>query len=196
MANIVSRRRFIGSLLYLTVLLFSGFLLFRSYRSYRAGLDFDTLVAGLRARWRYDEPLNTHEQKGLQRYVDLLIPDDTSPGALKLGVDQSIISKSLNDPDYRQTLRQGLFRIDSIAKDMFGRPFFQLKNEQANRIILLSEEAKRYSAEHRLFGQLREDAFGDYYAMPESWRSLCYPGPPQPIGFSDYQQSPTSCTPG
>ena len=196
MVNTVSRRRFIGSLFYLTALLFSGVLFFRFYRSYRAGLDFDTLVAGLRARWRYDEPLEAHEQKGLQHYVDLLIPDDTSPGALKLGVDQGIISKTQDDADYRKILRQGLFRIDSIAEDMFGRPFFQLKNDQASRIISLSEEAKRYSAEHRLFEQLREDSFGDYYAMPESWRSLCYSGPPQPMGFSDYQQSPTSCDSG
>lgn len=195
MSETVNRRRFIESLLYLVVGLFSGILLFRTYRSYRAGLDFDTLIAGMRAKWRHDDPLDTHEQQSLQRYVDLLIPDDISPGAVKLGVDQNIISRSLEDPDYRQALRRGLIRIDGMARNMFGRPFNQLKNDQAGKIISMSEEAKRYSAERRLFEQLREDSFGDYYAMPDSWRSLCYTGPPQPRGFSDYKEPPVSCEP-
>ncbi len=193
MANTFSRRRFIGSLLYLTALLFSGILLFRSYRSYRAGLDFSTLIARSRARWRYDDPLDATELRCLQQYIDVLAPDDDSPGALKVGVDQRIIAKSSDDPDYRQTLRQGILRINPLAQNKFGCPFHQLTADQVHEIILISEQAKRYSSERLLFDRLREDTFSYYYVAPESWQSLCYQGPPQPVGFSGYQQPLESC---
>ena len=41
------------------------------------------------------------------------------------------------------------------------------------------------------FERTRGDAFFHYYGHPESWRGITYyRGPPQPLGFLDYDQPP------
>ena len=46
------------------------------------------------------------------------------------------------------------------------------------------------STPKRFFDHVRSAAFTEYYARPETWASLGYKGPPQPLGFMDFTQPP------
>ena len=135
--------------------------------------------------------LSKDEKDTLFAFLDTLIPDDETPGALRFGVPADIIRKADNDRDYRRLVKRGCEWLDREAARRFGRPAFSFLGEE-DRDSLISEMAvgERNSAHSLFFWLVRRDAFFSYYGKPESWKAIAYKGPPQPAGFTDYYKAP------
>lgn len=189
----ISRRKFITSFLSLSGLALAGGLLLKLYQYHRAGYSTATIMAKIRARLYYDQPLTGDEQECLRFYLELLIPEDETPGATTAGVDRRLFERCAKQPYYRKTLREGLIRINRMAAERFQQPFQRLLPSQAGELIAASEQADSGSLERILFSQLRDDAFIDYYAQSVHWGSLCYQGPPQPMGYLNSHLPPEQC---
>lgn len=189
MTDLFTRRRFLAAFCYALALVLSGVALIRLWRVYRQGYDAETLWVKVLSRLQSDAPLSQEQVADLNRYIDLLVPEDNeSPGALSLGIDQLILARCASDHAYRQQLREGLIQLQRLVAARHQHPFALLSNTDAEALISLSEQAKPKRLEHRLFQQLRSDVMTLYYSRPDSWRSLDYAGPPQPAGFLDYAQ--------
>ena len=189
----ISRRKFITSFLSLGGLALAGVLLLKLYQYHRAGYSTATIMAKIRAWLRYDKPLTDDEQESLRFYLELLIPEDETPGATAAGIDRRLFERCTKQPYYRKTLREGLIRLSTMAAERFQQPFHRLSPAQAEQLITASEQAGADSLERILFIQLREDAFIDYYAQSTHWSSLCYQGPPQPMGYLNSRLPPEQC---
>jgi hypothetical protein len=145
-----------------------------------------TLAGGIAWKFRHKlTPLSEREEKILSRYIDLFIPADESPGALDLKVDASIINKARSNAEYAWLIRQGCTWLEHEAQSVFRGAFLGLPEDRQIILIEHLSSQKRGSAGLRFFQTLREDLFGEFYARPESWTSLGFNGPPQPLGFTD-----------
>ncbi len=124
-------------------------------------------------------------------YMDTLIPRDESPGATDLGVDQEILSRIRNS-DYRKgIIQQGCRWLDEAARKRGATDFTALGPDGREAVVGKAAEAAPGTPLHEFFRYTRDQAVRIYYANPESWISLNYRGPPQPLGFTDYTQPPT-----
>lgn len=146
-----------------------------------------TLVGGVAWKFRHGlTPFSEREEKILSRYIDLFIPADESPGALDLKLDASIIRKARSNSEYAWLMRQGCAWLEQEAQSVFRVAFLGLPEDGQIALIERLSSQKRGSMGSRFFRTLREDLFGEFYARPESWASLGFNGPPQPLGFTDH----------
>lgn len=144
------------------------------------------LAGGIAWKFRHKlAPFSEREEKILSRYVDLFIPADESPGALDLKLDASIINKARSNAEYALLMRQGCAWLEQEAHSVFQGAFLRLLEEQQIILIERLSTQNRGSTGFRFFRTLREDLFGEFYSRPESWLSLGFNGPPQPLGFTD-----------
>ncbi len=150
-------------------------------------------IAGL--GWRYSRrgllPLSERERGVLSVLVDFLVPaDDASPGAVELGVDRAILDSVDDDRRLRGRIRHGLNRLDEISERQLGNSFDNLARIQQSQMIQLIADAPRGTVEQAFFRRLHKLTLNLYYSHPQSWISLGYSGPPQPLGFMDYADPP------
>jgi len=125
-------------------------------------------------------------------FLDILIPDDMTPGAVQLGVTEEIIGYAADKPDYKLLLVQGCKWLNDEAKKRGNVQFSWLSTTQQQEIVQLAFESPAYSLSNRFFMQLLHKAFEYYYARPEATKHFAYAGPPQPDGFTDYQNPPVN----
>lgn len=145
-----------------------------------------TLAGGIAWQFRHRlTPLSARDEKILARYIDLFIPADESPGALDLKLDASIINKARGNSEYAWLMRQGCAWLEQTAQSVFQAAFLGLPEDRQIILIERLSSQKRGSAGLKFFQTLREDLFSEFYARPESWTSLGFNGPPQPLGFTD-----------
>lgn len=132
------------------------------------------------------------ETKTLTAYLDTLIPADTSPGAVQLGVAEKIISSSHKERKYRRLLKKGCVWLDSKARSHNAADFSLLDQRARSEIVGIASNERADQLPNIFFERTRFDAFSHFYAHPDSWTSLGYDGPPQPYGFPDYTQPPSN----
>jgi len=130
--------------------------------------------------------LLSREVQTLTACLDTIIPADITPGAVQLGVPDSIISKSASDRKYRRLIKKGCDWLDKMAKQYNAESFASLSDADRQKVVSLASEERSNSLPGIFFKQMRSDAFYYYYANPESWIGVGYKGPPQPFGFQDY----------
>jgi predicted Fe-Mo cluster-binding NifX family protein len=128
----------------------------------------------------------------LSIFLDVLIPDDITLGAVKLGVTEKIIHKAAKDKGYYTVLLSGCAWLNKQALKQEGISFSMLTSGQLQRIVQQASESSQNSMSHRFFTQTSNDAFYFYYSHPEAVKLLAYSGPPQPNGFPDYSDPPFS----
>ena len=145
-----------------------------------------TLAGGIAWKFRHKLiPFSEREEKILSRYIDLFIPADGSPGALDLKLDASIINKARSNAEYAWLIRQGCTWLEHEAQSVFRGAFLRLPEDQQIILIERLSTQNRGNTNFRFFRTLREDLFGEFYSRPESWISLGFNGPPQPLGYMD-----------
>lgn len=126
----------------------------------------------------------------LKPYLEILIPQDETPGAVELGVPARLLGRAAENPGYRKLLIAGCNWLDRQAREMDVADFAALTADQRTIIVGRAAAAPSHSLPGRFFRLTRADAFSVYYARSEIWANLNYPGPPQPVGFPDYARPP------
>jgi len=127
----------------------------------------------------------------LRAWLDVLIPADETPGAGQLGVDRDLLKKARKDDDYGQVLARGVAWLDRQARDLGDKDFLALDDGARESIASRAAAAGTESLEGLFFQLTRVDALRYYYIRPEAWHGLPgYHGPPQPLGYLDYQRPP------
>lgn len=133
------------------------------------------------------------QQKTLRAFIDVLLPEDETPSASQLDIDQEILSRVARHPGYTRLLHGGLAWLDKMAYAQYNKTAFTLlKQDQREAIVRIAEATKMPSPQRVFFEQIRKDSFHFYYSHPQSWHNLGFNGPPQPAGFIDYTQPPNS----
>ena len=135
--------------------------------------------------------LTTHETKTIEALLATLIPDDETPGALKLGVLEMILSKAATQYKYRHIIKKGSEWLDHAAGRLSSAGFMDLRAGERDSIIARAMESQTGSLSRKFLELMRADAFESYYSNPRSWAQLGYNGPPQPNGFTDYYKPRT-----
>lgn len=131
--------------------------------------------------------LSSGERAILKAYLDTLIPDDDSPGAIALGIPEKMAAAAEKDRDYLRLLHIGCSWLDATS----GSNGFVSSVEAVREELLDQLEHSEIPSEEWVFYQrTRRDAFQHYYADPRTIAALDYPGPPQPVGFPDYGAPP------
>lgn len=137
--------------------------------------------------------LDAAQSHCLHIWIDTLIPaDEVSPAASELGVSTQVTVKALGNPNYLKLIQAGCRWLDKQARTRGGKNFATIDVADRERVVRLAEQATAKSLPRMFFEHTRQDAFHFYYAQPETWVMLNYPGPPQPHGFMDYVQPPVS----
>lgn len=127
----------------------------------------------------------------LRTWIDTLMPaDEVSPAASELGVASRVAAKALGNPDYLKLIRAGCRWLDRQARARGRQAFARLEAPDREHVVRLAEQGAAKSLPRVFFERTREDVFLFYYAQPETWVMLDYPGPPQPGGFMDRTRPP------
>ena len=109
----------------------------------------------------------------LDELTEMIIPADAqSGGARAAGVvpflDRRLAERDSRIPDYaeeRKRWKDGLLRVDEVAREMHGKAFLETAPEQ--RLAVLTRMARNEldpkAPEERLFGELKKATAGIYY---------------------------------
>ena len=126
----------------------------------------------------------------LRTLLDTLIPADASPAASALGIDRTLLELAVRNEDYSRLLDEGAAWLDRSARALGAQSFAAGTEEQRIAIVRQAERARPQTLPRRLFERVRYDALRLYYAQPATWPSVGYAGPPQPVGFPDFERPP------
>ena len=148
----------------------------------------------------------------------IIIPSDDDPGATEANV-VDYIDRSVADSEKKQGIyTKGLKWMDDLSQEEYGTDFLTLDlKEQINLLRRLDESAtmrrrpvsgfmgrvdrKIDSIWDNLFGIgknsfffkiIHKDVLFAFYSSPVSWKAIGYFGPPQPVGYLDFSQPPSS----
>jgi hypothetical protein len=109
----------------------------------------------------------------LDELTEMIIPADAqSGGARAAGVvpflDRRLAERDPKIPDYaeeRKRWKDGLLRVDEVAREMHGKAFLETAPEQ--RLAVLTRMARNEedpkASEERFFGELKKATAGIYY---------------------------------
>ena len=148
----------------------------------------------------------------------IIIPTDEDPGATEAGVVDYIDKIVAASNKRQQIYSKGLKWIDDLSKEKYGNDFLTLdmkKQIKMLRRIDESETMKRRPASNfielvdrkidtiwddhfgvgrnsHFFKTIQKDVFVAFYSNPISWQSIGYYGPPQPGGYLDFAQPPST----
>ena len=139
-------------------------------------------------------PVEKQRQAGslsaLPAFLDTLIPEDISPSASQLNVGPDLIGRARQESGFERLLILGCTWLNEQSHKQ-GKQLFENLDEAARiAIVKTAEQSADRSLPRVFFKAVQYYAFEIYYAHPESWVSLGYIGPPQPVGFPDYAEPP------
>ena len=115
----------------------------------------------------------------LQAIVDTLIPADTQPGALDIGLETRLRDYASRNPDWHANLSRLVAASDTLALKVHGKLFKALglgKRERLLEPVLLGQVDVRYMSDLSLcFGLLKRW----YYSSTAGFAVLGYVPPSQ-----------------
>lgn len=127
-------------------------------------------------------------------FLDTLIPADVSPSASQLNVGPDLITAARQQSGFERLLILGCAWLNEQAQKQGQKQqkkkFENLDESSQIAIVKLAEQSADRSLPRVFFNAVQHYAFGIYYAHPETWVSLGYTGPPQPVGFPDHAKPP------
>ena len=110
----------------------------------------------------------------LDELTEAIIPADAhSGGARAAGVvpflDKSLAEKDAKLPDYaeeRKRWKDGLARVDEVAREMHGKPFLETSADQRLAVLnrMAQNEKEPKAPEERFFGHLKRTTAQLYYS--------------------------------
>jgi hypothetical protein len=136
------------------------------------------------------DPGRTVSIRAFGPFLDTLLPQDTTPSATQLGVDQEIVGGMRGSKRRVKILVLGCAWLDKQARALGAGEFALLAAPQREAIVTSAERSAARSLPRVFFATTQQLAFERYYAHTESWQELGYDGPPQPRGFADFAGPP------
>ena len=129
------------------------------------------------------------ETGALDSYIDTLLPADSAPGALELGVPVQVRALVRYKRALVPVYNSGLAWLAAQAQRQQGARFASLTLDGRDALVQqLSEQSDESLA--RFFHKSLHHAMMFHYSNPRSWPALGLTGAPQPAGFMDYAQAP------
>lgn len=135
-------------------------------------------------------PVSDTERSMLRRLVDVLVPRDETAGALDFGIDQRLIAEVERNRPMARRIAEACHWLDRQAGLRHGRRFLELAADETDGILAAMAATGRLSIPHDTFWWLRDRVMDEYYTRAETWAPLGLEGPPQPLGYPDYDQPP------
>ena len=127
----------------------------------------------------------------LSTFVDTLLPaHGASPAASALEVPGRLLLEAVRQRRYLSLLHAGCRWLDGTAEAAAGVPFAGLDEARREVIVASAERASPRSVQAQFFSYVYRHAVTLFYTRKESWPALDYSGPPQPVGFPDFQRAP------
>jgi hypothetical protein len=122
--------------------------------------------------------------------LDTLIPADETPAASGLGLDRELLAAARRRPEYWRLIEQATAWLDAAARRLGATSFAAAGENVCLRVVRQAEQEPAGSLPREMFDRVREDALTLYYTHPATWLALGYSGPPQPVGFPDFERPP------
>ena len=145
-----------------------------------------------------------------------IVPSDDTPGATEAKVVDFIDREVATSTKKQKTYSKGLKRLDVYSKKNYGNDFISLSNKQQYQIIddtfnsyyqrnqkadgifnkiqrkvyRLWDNKFNVGGHVKFFGELRRDTLEGFYSSPVGWKVAGYYGPPQPLGYPDFNSAP------
>lgn len=162
---------------------------FLSRRLFVATLAPVTLLVGSRGRTaaKVQPRLAADRDRALRAVVDRLLPGDELPGGVALEIDRRMAATT--DPELKASVAAALAWLDRRARRYGAGRFAALDHVRQDAILeaaLTSEE----DGARAIVWSLRKQAFELYYTHPQIMAAFAYSGPPQPLGFPDFERPP------
>jgi hypothetical protein len=122
----------------------------------------------------------------LSAFLDTLIPEDSTPSASQLGLEQKLVDLANGIENYPKLLSLGVEWLNLQSEASYKRKFTNLTNNQMISVVQLAENSPSNSISNLFFNRVRTDLFGLYYAEPSSMVGLAINTSPQPNGYMNY----------
>ena len=165
---------------------------------------------------------NEHQYALVATMAAIIIPTDDDPGATEVGVVDYIDSLVAGCKKKQGVYTKGLRWIDEFSREKYGasKDFLSLSLKRQIDLLRLIHETQ--SMRHRkvsgflqrldrkidniyddLFGvgknshffkKILLDTCNGYFSSPLSWKMVGYFGPPQPNGYPDFSEPPSSAS--
>lgn len=130
------------------------------------------------------------QQVTLVAFIDTLIPEDETPSASQLGLDNWLLNHAKTIENYTALLALGCKWLDAQAKTLEAAPFSRLPEARRQQLVTLAEVSPPGTIARQFFDHARADLFDAYYTHPAIWPGLGLSGAPQPMGYLDYRSAP------
>lgn len=151
------------------------------------GIGLIAFSAGLLKRIFWPSALGEADLPTLTAFVDTLIPaDDGSPAASTLAVDTDLLVRINADRQYRYLMHEGLGWLHDEA---VAERFEHADTVEQERLLHLAQAQPVDTPAGAMFWRVRDDVMDLYYSDPRTWTALGFAGPPQPVGFPDFDQA-------
>jgi hypothetical protein len=125
----------------------------------------------------------------LDSYIDTLLPADSAPGALELGVPARVRALVRTKRALVPVYNSGLAWLAAQAQAQYGRRYPELAPEARDALVWrLGEQNDELLA--RFFRKSLRHVMMFHYSHPASWPALGLAHAPQPAGFMDYADPP------
>jgi len=134
--------------------------------------------------------LNAAEVATFSAFVDTLIPDSEFPGARRTGVVEPLLAECQRERRRRRALVEGMHWLDREARRQEATPFARLEPATREQIVADLARQEKGSVPHFLYRTVRDRALQLHYAHPAVWKTIGFPHPPQPRGYTDYWKRP------
>lgn len=133
-----------------------------------------------------DKTLRKFSQQTLKAYLDTLLPEDLTPSATQLEVDEALLAEAHKNQVLERLLAFGCEWLDKQARELGAESFAVLNETSREKVVASAEKAPKNSLPLFFFNYTRRKSFKYFYANPASWQGIGYTGPPQPIGYPDH----------
>lgn len=143
-----------------------------------------------RRKFRFDK----HAEQTISAVINRMLPGDPLPGAVALGIDRRVPAMAQLPPRQRLSelhlsFAEGVAWLDGWARAAGAPDFLGLKEAQQEAVLLTAATSSDNDVASFVW-TLRDRAFALYYTDPAIMAAFAYAGPPQPVGFPDFQAAP------
>ena len=157
--------------------------------------------------------LDPHQYATVATIAALIVPTDDEPGATEARVVDHIDNVITDSERKRKIYTNGLKRLDQYCQSKFGNVFVEISLIEQMEIMRFAYDRFRetslpqrisrkifrawgkltgISLDQRFLQTIYTDTIEGFYANPVSWQQVGYFGPPNPVGYPDFADPPSS----